>query len=250
MAQLQTVDWQMKIMCCGGVLFMCVIGALLSGLCFFKAFYGMREVKVALYQEAIDEWDNSKKQEFDNLIIQIEQYGDSSGVFKEYNLTHGEEVLDHDYYGTLPSYDATYYKQGFSPEDIGFEPSYEEFDEELTTDIRLRIEEPELNHVSFLDIPDIKIFKKETVESANGSICNRRGDQYDKVSHTCSSFSKVTGFCIKISQEENTRKWVLNDTLGGYDCTGDEHHSDPFTYSKIFIEHGNTIENYEPFSLD
>ena len=52
---------------------------------------------------------------------------------------------------------------------------------------------------------------------------------------------------MKISKEGS--KWDLNNTFGGYDCTGGEHHESPFKYDLIRIADGNQIEHYLPMEL-
>ena len=102
-----TIETQLKLGCCGLVLVLCVLGAALSTWALYLGLSGEREQKIHIYQEVIDAWEDTYFDMFDDIDVKVEGVTTS---FSKVTLNHGDDILDHDYFGLLPTYDALYYK--------------------------------------------------------------------------------------------------------------------------------------------
>ena len=93
----------------------------------------------------------------------------------------------------------------------------------------------------------VPVLKTEISDHSSKSSCSSRNGYYDIESQTWTEYFVFSGFCVKISFDDNS--WALNHTMGGYDCSGSNIHSSPFKYNQLRVEAGKHIEDYLPLSL-
>jgi len=111
-----SVEVQLKLTCCGCILGLCVATFLISIYCIYRGVIDDRDKIVKIYDEAIHEWNETRKEEFSDLNFSLVNLDPVAGspattpIFDIFNMTtKGGSILDHDYYGDLPVYDAMYY---------------------------------------------------------------------------------------------------------------------------------------------
>lgn len=206
---------------------------------------GKREHSLAIYQTAIDEWNNYRRDEFSNLEIHTIHASTSSSSFDKWDNTNYVRILDHDYYGDLPTYNPLMYHLMQAANEIGFTELYSKFNTSMT--VNFDIEITENNDKSVISLSDVPVMQQTINTNIGRTMCEFRGSYYSTESNECITYSLLSGFCVKISKTND--RWELNSTFGGYDCTGGFQHSSPFKYTDVKIEKGKHIEDYLPLSL-
>ena len=232
-------------MCLGFMLFIAAALFVLGVVLVVRSAESNRETKISFYKDSINEWNDQKRQEFANLNIRVAHNSTTSEAFDEWNDTSQVEVLNHDYYGDLPTYDPLMYHLFDNASDLGFTENYNSFDTSQTTSLEILINDNGVNSTIYLN--DVPVMYKESVYHIGARSCTRKGHYYNSEANQWVKYAYLSGFCVKISKDNNG--WQLNDTNGGFDWTGSEHHQSPYTYDPIVLQEGETIETHLPLSL-
>jgi hypothetical protein len=106
-----------------------------------------REERLQIYESAIKEWQDSKRAEFNDLNITVTRSNDFSNQFAEWNSKDYVRVLEHDYYGTLPTYDPMMYHLFQPSAEFGFGETYDNFNTSKTLDFNLSVSENSISNI-------------------------------------------------------------------------------------------------------
>jgi hypothetical protein len=105
-----------------------------------------REERLQIYESAIEEWQHSKRVEFNDLNITVTRSNDFSNQFDEWNNTDHVRVLEHDYYGTLPTYDPMMYHLFQPSAEFGFVEIHDKFNTSKTLDFNLSVSKNDISN--------------------------------------------------------------------------------------------------------
>ncbi|CAI2371541.1 unnamed protein product [Moneuplotes crassus] len=246
-----TVEKQVKCFLYVIYLILLIIACIVGMILVIKSFGETRETRLEVYEDDIEHWNLTKRDEFLNNQFLIQYEDNSSLVDSEGNLTQiTEESVEHqlmeDKHGPLPEYLPLYYSKKESSSWFGIKNAFSKFNSSEMLKFNITVEEsPENQSIS---VPELPLYKITKIKMAVASGCHRTHGHYEETGKTCYIYSILTHACVQIDKDAGG-KWHLNTNkrTKAFGCYSQYHNAT--SYTVVPLEPGQRIEDKFPYTL-
>ena len=211
-----------------------------------------RETRVQVYTEDIQEWNDTKRDEFANNDIKIqpvysnETVGDLSSSLQAQTQETYEHQIFEDKYGDLPSYEPYYYKLHDQASSFGIQ-TIDSFNAYDTIKFNIVIQDGSSQQT--VSLPSFALYDIQKYHMANIGGCNRLRGHFEESGRLCYVYHIVKSMCVQIDKDDGGNWYInRNENTGEFGCYSSKQNATD--YEIIPLESGQQIDDKFPYTIN
>lgn len=245
-----TVEKQVKLFIYIWYLLALIVGCAVGFACLIYSFDETREDRLKIYSTDIKTWETTKRGEFSNLTIKIQQINDdgSNGAISDALGMKGSENAEHilkdEKYGDVPTYEPLYYHLKSAAASYGI-IQQQEFNRAQKVSYSLTIGEDSPQEVR---LPKLPLYSIESFKVGHPNGCERLHGHYSESGKTCNRYYYLKHICVQVDKDDGGN-WYLNKNrnTGEFGWFTRNHNATDF--EQIILSPGESIEDKYPLIL-